>query len=78
MEGQMSPTNTAAKTASTELTDLTATIAKVTGMRFCTKCNITRRSEGGKTKMMSNGRIRWMCRECAQKKSTIGFVGSKR
>lgn len=57
-----------------ELIELTATIARVTGMKFCTQCNLTRPVAGGAVKTLPSGRTRWKCATCAAKKKPSGFT----
>ena len=45
--------------ASRQLINATQAIAKSLGLRFCTKCNLTRPAGGGRTKAITNGRTRW-------------------
>jgi hypothetical protein len=56
-----------------ELARATEAIAKNMGIRFCTKCNLTRPVEGGRSKLLSNGRTRWECSYCVSKR-TKGFM----
>lgn len=54
---------------SRQLVKSTHAIAKHLGIRYCTKCNSTRPTEGGKTKVLSDGRTRWECATCSVKTS---------
>ena len=52
---------------SKQLVRATHAIAENMGIRYCNKCNQTRSVEGGKTKIVSDGRTRWECATCAAK-----------
>ena len=52
---------------SKQLVRATQAIAENFGVQFCVKCNKTRSIEGGKTKIVSDGRTRWECATCAAK-----------
>jgi len=54
-------------TSSRKLVRTTQAIAEQLGVRFCTKCHLTRATFGGKTKPLANGRSRWECAECVEK-----------
>lgn len=60
-------------TESRKLIELTKNIAANMGIKFCTSCNYTKPVEGGRTKLLSNGRSRWLCAMCAAKKKPTGF-----
>ncbi len=62
---------------SRQLVKTTHAIAKATGMRFCTKCNLTRPTEGGKTVLIANKRTRWECASCAARRSPSGYASKK-
>jgi hypothetical protein len=55
-----------------ELINATQAIAKNLGVKFCTQCNLTRPVEGGKVKVLINGRTRWKCSTCAAKQKPSG------
>lgn len=54
---------------SRQLAKATHAIAKATGLRFCTKCNMSRPAEGGRIRPINNGRTRWECASCAAAKT---------
>ena len=58
---------------SRQLLRATQAIAEKMGIRYCNKCNNTRSAEGGKTKILSDGRTRWECATCAAKLRRPGF-----
>jgi hypothetical protein len=51
-------------TGSRQLINSTRAIAESLKVRFCTKCNLTKSVDGGKTKTLLNGRTRWECASC--------------
>jgi hypothetical protein len=58
---------------SNKLTKITQTIADELGIRFCTSCNKTKPSYGGKTVAVANGRTRWKCASCAMRMKESGY-----
>jgi transposase-like protein len=58
---------------SRKLVELTNKIAVEMGVKFCTSCNLTKPVEGGKTKPVANGRSRWLCASCAERKKLSGY-----
>ena len=59
------------------LIKVTEAIAKNLGVKFCTQCNLTKPVEGGKVRTLSNGRTRWMCVMCTNKRKPSGFKKEK-
>lgn len=64
-------------TETRKLIETTKRIAKEFGVKFCTACNLTKPVEGGKVKLLSNGRSRWLCAVCAAKGKPSGFMFKK-
>jgi transposase-like protein len=58
---------------SRQIAALTLKIADELGVRYCTSCNRTQKSAGGKTKVILGKRSRWMCATCATKNKPSGF-----
>ena len=58
---------------SRKLVKATENIAKEFGIKFCTKCNLTRPVEGGRILPIGRGRTRWECATCVARKKPSGF-----
>lgn len=57
-----------------QLVRVTHAIASEYGVRYCTKCNRTRPAEGGRTKLITNGKTRWECAGCVARKTVSPFT----
>jgi hypothetical protein len=57
-----------------KLIKATEAIAKNYGIKYCTKCSLTRPIEGGRIVPVVRGRTRWECSSCVAKKSMSRFA----
>ena len=46
---------------------------QITGERHCRSCDKFRKVDGGKWRVQSDGRKRWRCKTCTQRKNEAGF-----
>lgn len=53
-------------TTTEERKHMTAVVGEITGEKMCYKCNHYRKIEGGRRKIDSLGRPRWVCKECSK------------
>jgi hypothetical protein len=60
-------------TSSQKLMEITKKIEQDMGIKFCTQCNLTKPTAGGRIFTLSNGRTRWKCATCFKKLRPPGF-----
>lgn len=59
--------------SSRQLIRATESIAKNFGIKYCTKCNLSRPVDGGRIVPIGRGRTRWECSTCVERKKPSGF-----